>query len=234
MARPADWTAPGASGGHGRMRASHADRERVIGGLKAAFVQGRLDKGEFDQRVSRTFASRTYGDLAAITADLPAGLADTGLADTGLGTGPPKRIPAKAGGGRPGRIAAAATVLYAVGWVCALLIPEQGANSAALAMAYLGTVVYLCVLIVVARGAFEARHDRRAAPRSGGGHGPRDGGPARRRLPPSGLGRPYPPADPGRWQAMQAARRRRSQAPLLGRGHGSGRSFRPATAPAGG
>ncbi len=35
------------------MRASHADREQVIGLLKTAFVQGRLAKDEFDLRVGR-------------------------------------------------------------------------------------------------------------------------------------------------------------------------------------
>ena len=57
------------------MRASHADREHVIGVLKAAFVQGRLEQDEFDLRVGQTFAARTYEELAAVTADLPAGLA---------------------------------------------------------------------------------------------------------------------------------------------------------------
>ena len=58
----------------GYLRASHADREHVIDVLKAAFVQGMLTKAELDARVGQAFASRTHGDLAAITADLPAGL----------------------------------------------------------------------------------------------------------------------------------------------------------------
>lgn len=62
--------------GHGQLRASHADREHVIDALKLAFVQGRLTKDEFDQRVGQTLVSRTYGRLAALTADLPAGLAE--------------------------------------------------------------------------------------------------------------------------------------------------------------
>ncbi len=62
--------------GRGHLRASHADREQVLSALKAAFVQGRLTKDELDLRVGQTFASRTYGDLAAITADLPAGLVE--------------------------------------------------------------------------------------------------------------------------------------------------------------
>ena len=56
------------------LRASHADREQVVGVLKAAFVQGRLAKDEFDLRIGRVFASRTYADLNALTEDLPAGL----------------------------------------------------------------------------------------------------------------------------------------------------------------
>src|SRR5689334_12343112 len=74
MAGPGDEIAAGA-GSRGHLRASHADREQVIGTLKAAFVQGRLAKDEFDLRVSQTFASRTCAELAAVTADLPAGLA---------------------------------------------------------------------------------------------------------------------------------------------------------------
>jgi hypothetical protein len=73
MAGPGDETAAGA-GGHRRLRASHADREQAIGVLKAGFVQGRLDRDEFDLRVGQALASRTCGELAALTADLPSGL----------------------------------------------------------------------------------------------------------------------------------------------------------------
>ena len=66
---------PAAAGGHGRLRASHADREHVIDVLKAAFVQGRLTMDELDVRVGQTLASRTYADLTALTVDLPAGQA---------------------------------------------------------------------------------------------------------------------------------------------------------------
>lgn len=59
----------------GRLRASHADRERVIGTLRAAYVYGLVTKDEFDERVSQTFAARTYAELAVITADIPSGLA---------------------------------------------------------------------------------------------------------------------------------------------------------------
>jgi Domain of unknown function (DUF1707) len=72
MAGPGDEIAAGA-GGRGHLRASHTDREQVIGTLKAAFVQGMLAKDEFDAGVGQTLAARTYADLAALTADLPAG-----------------------------------------------------------------------------------------------------------------------------------------------------------------
>ena len=56
----------------GRFRASHADREQVVGVLQAAFVQGRLTTAELDERVGQALAARTYADLAALTTDLPA------------------------------------------------------------------------------------------------------------------------------------------------------------------
>ena len=49
----------------------------MIDVLKAAFVQGRLTKEEFDARIGQTFTSRVYTELAAVTADLPARLAGT-------------------------------------------------------------------------------------------------------------------------------------------------------------
>jgi hypothetical protein len=65
---------PAAMAGCGRLRASDADRDQVIDVLKAAFVQGRLTKDEFDARVGAALAARTYADLAAHTADIPATL----------------------------------------------------------------------------------------------------------------------------------------------------------------
>ena len=50
-----------------------ADRERTVGVLRAGFTEGRLTQDELDDRVARAYAARTYGDLWALTADLPAG-----------------------------------------------------------------------------------------------------------------------------------------------------------------
>ena len=67
---PRDPMAAGAAG-RGHLRASDADREQVLDILKAAFVQGRLVKDELDIRAGQTLSSRTYAELAAITADIP-------------------------------------------------------------------------------------------------------------------------------------------------------------------
>jgi len=71
-AGPGDWTPTGRVG-RGRLRVSHLDREHVLGVLKAAFVQGRLTKDEFDLRIGQALVSRTFVELATVTIDLPIG-----------------------------------------------------------------------------------------------------------------------------------------------------------------
>ena len=55
------------------MRAASADRERAVDVLKAGFAEGRLTQDEYNDRMGRAYAARTYGELTALTADLPAG-----------------------------------------------------------------------------------------------------------------------------------------------------------------
>ncbi len=55
------------------MRAASADRERAVDVLKAGFTEGRLTQDEYNERMGRAYAARTYGELTALTADLPAG-----------------------------------------------------------------------------------------------------------------------------------------------------------------
>jgi DUF1707 SHOCT-like domain len=62
---------PGRASDH--LRASDADREQVLEFLKTAFVQGRLTMDELDARAGQALVSRTYGELAALTADIPSG-----------------------------------------------------------------------------------------------------------------------------------------------------------------
>lgn len=52
------------------LRASDADREAVVDQLRAAVADGRLDMEEFDERMGRAYAAKTFGELAPLTADL--------------------------------------------------------------------------------------------------------------------------------------------------------------------
>ena len=54
------------------LRASHADRDRVIELLRVAAGDGRLTAEELDERLEAALTARTRGELAALTTDLPA------------------------------------------------------------------------------------------------------------------------------------------------------------------
>ncbi|WP_431679082.1 DUF1707 and DUF4190 domain-containing protein [Kitasatospora sp. KL5] len=55
------------------MRAAHADRERTVDVLKAAYAEGRLTAEEYSQRFDGAHRAQTYGQLAQLVADLPSG-----------------------------------------------------------------------------------------------------------------------------------------------------------------
>jgi uncharacterized protein DUF1707 len=55
------------------IRASDADRDRVLDLLGAAAGDGRLTLVELDERVGEALSARTLGELAALTADLAFG-----------------------------------------------------------------------------------------------------------------------------------------------------------------
>lgn len=57
--------------GHEAVRAGDRDRDHVVESLHLAYRQGRLSTDEYDDRVERTWAARTYGELELLTADLP-------------------------------------------------------------------------------------------------------------------------------------------------------------------
>ena len=57
--------------GSDEIRAGDSDREAVAERLRVALDEGRLDLGEYDERLQRTYAARTYADLEGLTTDLP-------------------------------------------------------------------------------------------------------------------------------------------------------------------
>jgi len=182
---------PGAAG-RGHLRASHADREQVIGTLKAAFVQGRLDRDEFDLRVSQAFASRTYAELAAVTADLPAGLATARLPE-----------PAQESVNRKAVTAMACATAGCVGvWYLTMLTPDGSPFAVPV------IVAFFLFYLAVPTGWLVLLHswlDTRAGRPSAQGLPPGAGGQASQRLPSAGPGRQLPPGDDGRRHTADAA-----------------------------
>jgi hypothetical protein len=163
MIGPGDEMAAGTAG-RGRLRASDADREQVIGTLKAVFVQGLLDKDEFELRVGQAFASRTYAELAAVTAGIPAR----------PDPAPPPR-PARAQAQRPvlrpGRVITAASALYAGVWAFVFLFPMGADNKATFLLFWTSALICLGVwmvadLLVCHRRPRPRRRRRTSRPRS--------------------------------------------------------------------
>ena len=54
------------------LRAGDTDREAVAAALGTHMAAGRLTLAEYDERVAQAYAAKTYGELAELTADLPA------------------------------------------------------------------------------------------------------------------------------------------------------------------
>jgi hypothetical protein len=124
------------------MRASHADRERVIDLLKAAFVQGRLMRDEFDARVGQALASRTYGELAAVAADIPAELVGA------LPRRPPVRARRRVSMNTAVTGGACVVVLAHVGMMAALLAGSVVAVLLVVAFIVLGAILAIWAMIV--------------------------------------------------------------------------------------
>ena len=183
--------------GRGHLRASHADREHVVGMLKTAFVQGRLTKDELDARVGQTFASRTYAELAALTADLPAGL--TGAAPVGRAARAQPRRPT----GNAAKASIWVTIAVAVPMVLSFL------TGGAVVFLMLTPFYFMALAFLAAEIAASwlkkrsQRGELPPGPASGLG-----GGQAFPPLPPAGPGGQLPPADPGHRHTTEAALRR--------------------------
>jgi hypothetical protein len=83
-----------------QIRVSDAERNAVAELLGQHYADGRLDQPEFDDRISRTMAAKTRGDLSGLFDDLPeTGPAGAGPAGPGGPGGPvPYRGPRRRGG----------------------------------------------------------------------------------------------------------------------------------------
>jgi hypothetical protein len=154
-----------------------AGREQVIAALKAAYVQGRLTKEEFDLRVGQALAM--YAELDALTADIPAAPpAVTARAELVREAANKKMIKQGTAG-----VAASTFVL-----VTALGAPHSPA------LAVIVAALLTCFVTVLAAGLLTLLSwamDRRSGAQGAGGTG--GTGPARSPAP-SAAGRRHPPS----------------------------------------
>jgi hypothetical protein len=141
--------------GRGHLRASHGDREQVLDTLKDAFVQGRLTRDEFDLRAGRALASRTYADLAALTADLPARPPTAQPTPEVIRTRP---VNATVKNGA--RVIAATTLLTGGVWAGALVSQADGQALSPLAWSF--TFLWLGIVILVGSVMLESRRQNRS------------------------------------------------------------------------
>jgi Domain of unknown function (DUF1707) len=208
--QPGDDTAAG-NAGHGRLRASHADREQVIEALKAAFVAGMLAKDEFDLRMGQAFASRTYAELAALTADLPAMLA---------AAQPPR--PARARGEQPvlraRTVMMATTALYAGVWAFTVLPPwptnsEGEGPQPVIFLLLISTIIYLIVVAVGVTNVVASWQEKRSGGQPPRRPAPGAGGPASPRRRSAAPGRQLPPTRDDPPHTAEAAQNRSPRLP---------------------
>jgi hypothetical protein len=115
-------------------RASDADREQTVSILQTAFVQGRLAKDEFDVRVGQALTARTPGELAALSSDIPAGIA--------AAPPPRKRMSSAARWGVAGLITPA---ILGAGFAVAAQPRVSGYGAVVFAIAFLYFVRWLAV-----------------------------------------------------------------------------------------
>lgn len=73
-----------------QLRASDADRERIVEELRRHTADGRLTMEEFEERMAAAYSAKTYGELAGLTRDLPV---DLGARAGAAGTAAPRRPP---------------------------------------------------------------------------------------------------------------------------------------------
>jgi hypothetical protein len=184
----------------GRLRASHADREQATEQLKVAFVQGRLDKDEFDARLGQALTARTYTELAAVIGDLPA-------APTAAQPPEPAGVPGGARVLRPGKVLAAATAIYAGAWLLAFFLPRtsEGDPMAGANLVVAATFAYSVALVFAVGRILTGWQERRATGQLPGGPAPGPGSQPSQRPPTAGPGGQLPWADHGQQHTAGAA-----------------------------
>ena len=133
------------------IRVSDADRNEVAELLGKHYADGRLDQGEFDERVTRTMTAKTRGDLTGLFDDLPD---SDSTAGAGPAAGSAAAVPYR-GRRRHG-------LLRALLLVIAVMICANIAWHAVASMFFFGPLVWGFVLVAVILLVTKAarRHER--------------------------------------------------------------------------
>ncbi len=155
-----------------KLRASDSERQEVVDWLRAGLDDGRLKMDEYLDRMGLAYEALTYGDLAALYADLPAA-GSRAKRDVAQPRAP---APAHAVAARRGPVAGLPTalkVLWTI-WLTAVLI---NVVVWVLVSATSGQLIYPwplwvagplgATLFAVSVGVSQIRRGRRPAPRRG-------------------------------------------------------------------
>jgi len=138
------------------IRVSDAERNAVAELLGQHYADGRLDQAEFDERVSRTMAAKTRGDLLGLFDDLPDIDSTAGAGPTGPGGPAGPAIPYQMQRRRRGGIVRTVLVFVLV------LICANVAWHAFASMFFIGpvawAVVIIAAIVLITRSA--RRHER--------------------------------------------------------------------------
>ena len=134
------------------MRVSDAERSAVAEELGRHYADGRLDQAEFDERITRTMAAKTRGDLAGLFDDLPDTDSTAGAGPAGTGApSAPYRMRRRGGGiMRPLIVLALALVCANVAW--------HAFTSMFFFQPLIWLVLFVGIILVLTRGSH--RHDR--------------------------------------------------------------------------
>jgi Domain of unknown function (DUF1707) len=140
------------------IRASDADRDRIVTALRENLADGRLTTEEFDERLDKALAAKTLGELEDLMADLPSTdisqRADPSL-DRAEGN-PPSRRDRSCPARRP-----AWGVLFTLGVLVLVIWLISGAHAS---LSFLWVVAALAVLMIARRvTGGRARSERRSA-----------------------------------------------------------------------
>jgi len=150
--------------GH-EMRAGHAEREAVAAELREHYASGRLTLDELNERLDKTFAAKTRGDLEELMRDLPAGqFAAGGMGGSGGAGGPAGWGTAGSGAGRGAAQAIGASVFGLFLIAVLLLVGWLGVFGIGASRPF-GIVLIIAALAFLRRLIFRRRGFRACGPR---------------------------------------------------------------------